>query len=120
MEPIKIELGKYRGSSSFSFVGRPEGRDARRDLKLSIKDKDSNDYIFIIPENTTNFSSSFYLGLLYESFHDIGFKKALQKYRFLLPQDPVWREILENNISEAKRHAQNQLVTDGGGLKKFI
>ncbi len=79
---IKIELTRAHrgGSGSTSFSGRPEGEKVRKELKIAAKDDDNNDYIITMPEDTTSFNPSFYLGLLFESIKKMGMEKFKKKY----------------------------------------
>lgn len=67
-----------------SFGGRKEGQLVREELSLNQKDYDEYRYEIIIPENTTLFEPSFYLGLLFDSVKNLGWDKFAQKYRFNL------------------------------------
>lgn len=79
---IKIELTRAHrgGADSTSFSGRPEGEKVRKELKFAIKDDDKNDYIITMPEDTTSFNPSFYLGLLFESIKKMGMERFKKKY----------------------------------------
>lgn len=79
---IKIELTRAHrgGPGSTSFSGRPEGEKVRKELKIAVKDDDNNDYIITMPEDTTSFNPSFYLGLLFESIKKMGMEKFKKKY----------------------------------------
>lgn len=118
---MKIDITKYRGNSSPSFTGRPEGESARLDAKLDILDKDSVKYIIEIPLGTTAFNPSFFLGFFYESIKKMGINEFGKKYQLvILEDDQELREHLEIDVSEGKRHALNQLNSKGGGLLKFL
>lgn len=107
----KIEILKYRGQGSTAFTGRLEGRMARADLKLDIKDSDENPYVVVIPKNTTSFNSSFFLGLFFDSIKRMGsIDKFYKKYSFEIEeQDAEWKTILERNLAECRRKATNEL-----------
>ena len=118
---MKIDIKKYRGNSSPSFTGRPEGESARRDAKLDKLDKDKEKYLVEIPIGTTAFNPSFFLGFFYDSIKIMGIEKFESKYEIVvLEEDQKLKEHLEIDISEGKRHALNQLNSKGGGLLKFL
>lgn len=111
MDNQKIDLLEYRGNGSTVFTGRKEGKLARNKLKLDEKDKDSIIYDVIIPKNTTSINSSFFLGLFYDSIEALGsIEKFVEKYRFVIEEeDQEWRAILERNLTECRRRANNEL-----------
>ena len=87
MDNLTINLLKYRGNDSTSFTGRKEGKMARTDLKLAEKDADGNKYEVIIPKDTTSINSSFVIE----------------------EEDAEWKAILERNLAECRRRANNEL-----------
>ena len=106
-----IELLKERrgGKNSTSFAGRNEGKSVRDTLKLDILDKDAEKYIIHIPEDTTSFNPSFYLGLFYGSIEKLTWKGFISKYRFNLNNilEPL-KSIISRNIEECERKAENE------------
>ena len=111
MDKQIIEIEKYRGHNSTVFTGRPEGKLARKDLKLDEKDTDGLTYVVVIPKNTTSFNSSFFLGLFFDSIKQFGsIEKFYEKYSFKIEEeDPEWQFILEKNLMECRRKATNEL-----------
>ena len=106
----KINILKYRGNKSSLFTGRPQGVTARKELKLTDKDKDNNKYGFIIPKGTTSFNPSFFLGLLFESIKTLGIEKFQNKYSFEYEDENI--EIKTNineNIEDGIRNAKNSI-----------
>ena len=71
-------------SQEISFAGREEGKMVREKLALTLKDYDEYRYEIIIPEDTTSFEPSFYLGLLFGSVKKLGWDKFAQKYRLYI------------------------------------
>ena len=116
-----IDLAKFRGNQSTIFTGRPQGRSARVDLKLDELDKDSDVEVhFKIPKGTTSFNPSFYLGLLYTSYKNLGIDGFANKYKFeIVDTDPSIRKVLEQNLEDGVRNAINEL-NKKTGLWPFI
>lgn len=106
-----IDLIKYRGHRSSIFTGRPQGKDVREVLKLSEFDRQSDVEVkFIIPEGTTSFNPSFYLGLLFDSYKTLGAQGFTAKYSFdIATSDPSIRRVLQKNLEDAARSAINSL-----------
>lgn len=116
----KIDITKYRGNSSDSYTGRPEGKDARKDLGLSKRDKDDLKYSVEIPTGTTAFNPSFFLGLFFDSIKNLGMDSFKHKYEIIvLEESEDLKAQLTLDISEGMRHARNQLKPRGG-LFSFI
>lgn len=115
MEIHKINLGEYKSGKSTIFTGRPQGTAVREKLGLDNIDKSNEDVIFIIPEDTTSFNPSFYLGLLFKSFKRLGIDKFDKKYIFEInTSDPATKKVLMNNLEDGKRYAINSLQSSGG------
>lgn len=111
-ERQRIELKKeHRGGlNSTSFTGRPEGHAVRIALKLSNKDNDDALYYISMPSDTSSFNPSFYLGLFYESINKLKWENFKEKYLFDLSNMPsALREVIERNLAECERKAQNEL-----------
>ena len=121
MATQKIDLTKFRGNRSSIFTGRPQGLIARGELKLDDIDKKSDvEITFTIPESTTSFNPSFYLGLLYESFVKLGVQGFDSKYNFeILTADPETVKVIQKNLEDGKRNAINELNRNTG-LWQFI
>lgn len=99
-----------RGISSTTFTGRPQGMQLRDTLKLDSLDFDDYKYIIRIPEGTTSFNPSFYLGLFFPSYKKLkgvdGFKR---KYEIVSQEkDEELRILLERHLIECERQAQNE------------
>lgn len=101
-----------RGASSkgTAFAGRPEGQQVREELKLKTLDTDVNLYSIVLPDDTTSFNPSFYLGLFFESVKKLGWEKFQEKYQFdYTIFRPVLAEVIRQNIDECERKAKNEL-----------
>lgn len=70
----RIELTKEHrgGPKSTTFSGRPEGEAVRLALGLSKYDEGSEIVSVTIPNDTTSFNPSFFLGLFFESVKKVG------------------------------------------------
>jgi hypothetical protein len=111
IQKINIDLGKFRGQRSSILTGRPQGYLAREDLKLDKLDKDPNTEIVLeIPEDTTSFNPSFYLGLLFDSYKKLGLDGFNKKYSFnIQTEDESTKRVLQKNLQDAARSAFNSL-----------
>jgi len=116
MDNQKLDILKYRGKDSTVFTGRPEGKQAREDLKLDERDSDGITYSVIIPKNTTAFNSSFFLGLFFDSIKALNsIEKFYEKYNFVIEEeDKEWVAILQRNLAECKRKAINEFNRSTG------
>lgn len=112
MEKIKIELTKeFRGGEkNTSFAGRVEGKGVREKLKLDTKDKNGNNYDITMPEDTTSFNPSFYLGLFYDSIKTLGWDNFIKKYTidYSNMSDDL-ADVIKQNIAECERKAKNEI-----------
>lgn len=121
MATQKIDLTRFRGNKSSIFTGRPQGIAARGELKLDEIDKKIDvEITFTIPDSTTSFNPSFYLGLLYESFVKLGVQNFDRKYNFeILAADQETVKVIQKNLEDGKRNAINEL-NKNTGLWQFI
>jgi len=117
----EIDLKKYRGNHSTIFTGRPQGEDARKELKLDGLDNNEDIEICLqIPSGTTSFNPSFYLGLLYPSFKKLGIEGFNKKYKFRIEEkDEEIRKVISDNLEDGQRNALNEL-NKKTGLRSFI
>lgn len=109
MKTIKLKPD-YRGKNSTTFTGRPQGKDVRKDIKLSECDKGNIDYEIVVPAGTTSFNPSFYLGLFFDSIVNLkGLKNFKKKYSIVFEDtDKELVEILEDDILDCERQACNE------------
>ena len=109
-EIIQLTKAHRGGEKSSTFSGRPEGKDVRENLRLSEKDKDSKTYIIQMPEDTTSFNPSFYLGLFFDSIKALGgMEKFSQKYMISLSNmEKKLQPIIQENLDECVRKANNE------------
>ena len=108
-----IELKKeYRGGNkSTTFSGRSEGADVRKKLELdSIEDSD-NQITVKIPNYTTSFNPSFFLGLFYESVKKCGTVDAFKsKFTFDLSDfSPELRDFILEDLNDCYIRCNNEL-----------
>lgn len=121
METKTIDLKEFRGNKSTLFTGRPQGELARKKLKLDKRDKDKIKYILLIPQNTTSFSPSFYLGLIYDSIKKIGLDNFDSKYQFKIEESENKEiiSVIKDDLEDAKRQARNA-INDTSSFRKFL
>lgn len=98
------------GTKSFSFSGRPNGKEVRGTLQLDQKDFDNNNYLIKMPSDTTSFNPSFYLGLLFESVENLkGLEEMKKKYEFdLYSIDDAFRDLVQEDLLDCERVASNE------------
>ena len=107
----KIDLSNFKNGNSTIFTGRPQGASVRERLELDKIDLNSEKIIFIVPDNTTSFNPSFYLGLLFKSYEKLGVEYFEEKYSFeLSTEDEPTKKVLLNNLDDGKRYAINSLT----------
>ncbi len=121
MTKSEINLSKFKGQKSSIFTGRPQGEAARAELHLDIIDKDDDLFVvFIIPEGTTSFNPSFYLGLLYKSLKSLGIEGFKNKYTFdIRVSDSVTKNGIIRNLEDGMRNAINSM-NNRTGLSPFL
>ncbi|MBQ6723784.1 MAG: hypothetical protein IJQ84_04635 [Paludibacteraceae bacterium] len=108
---------EHRGRSSkgTSFTGRPEGQQVREELSLSEKDRDEYTYEIVMPEDTTSFNPSFYLGLLFDSVKKLGWDAFSRKYQFNLDNfSESLRAEIRIGLDDCERRAKNELAGKTG------
>lgn len=107
---MRIDLQPYKNTSSSVFTGRPQGIQVREKLKLSDLDTTDEQVDIIIPEGTTSFNPSFFLGLLYGSIQRLGLDKFREKYHIVIStEDEDLHSVLDGNIKDGFRNALNSL-----------
>ena len=106
----------HRGVGSTLFTGRPEGKAVRKELKLNEKDKTSEIYTIYIPEGTTSFNTSFFLGLFFDSIKKLGSIESFKKkYIISLSKlEESLRPSIERNLNGCYRKAENELDKSTG------
>lgn len=107
---MTIDLSKYKSSKSNLFTGRPQGQDVREKLGLDELEKSESEIVFEIPDDVNGFNPSFYLGLLFKSYKNLGIKGFEEKYKFVIKSDnPHIIAILTRDLADAKRNAINSI-----------
>ncbi|MBL0327012.1 MAG: hypothetical protein IPP61_17925 [Cytophagaceae bacterium] len=111
MEIIKIDLSNYKSGKSTIFTGRPQGEAVREKLKLDSVDSNKDSIVvFSLPDDTTSFNPSFYLGLLFKSYQTLGVDSFDSKYSFeFVTKDDATKKVLISNLEDGKRYAVNSL-----------
>lgn len=120
MEPKVIDIRRFRGNNSDTYTGRPEGELARRALNLDEVDRTAMPVTVVIPRGTTSINPSFFLGLFYDSIKYLGgVRPFTERYTFdYEDKDPEIQGILNGNIDEAYRYANN-ILNKRTGLFSF-
>lgn len=99
------------GSGSTTFSGRKEGREVRRAHQVDLLDHDNKLYVVKIPNNTSSFNPSFFLGLFFPSIKKLGLDAFKNKFEFCYDNlYDVLKPIIRNNIVECFRRANNELM----------
>jgi hypothetical protein len=122
METIKIDLNLYKSEKSSIFTGRPQGKAVRDKLNLDKFDKDNNTkVVFMIPDNTSSFNPSFYLGLLFPSYETLGVEKFDTKYSFeILTENEEVTRVINSDLLDGKRSAINSMKNSSSIFGKFF
>ena len=115
-----VELAKYKSSKSNLFTGRPQGKQVRDLLELDKKEKSEKEITFLIPGDINGFNPSFYLGLFFQSYKNLGVEGFEKLFKFIIDsdnQDLV--KIINKDLADGRRNAINSL--DGTSIfGKFI
>lgn len=120
MDILRIDLTKFRGNQSTLFTGRPQGEQAREVLNLDKLDSGQGVVVLVIPQGTTSFNPSFYLGLLYDSIKRLGISKFEVKYSFEIEDpNPSVIKVIRKNLEDGKRNAINT-IENRTGLSRFL
>jgi ribosomal protein L33 len=122
METIKIDLNSYKSDKSSVFTGRPQGKSVREKLNLDKYDKDKNtNVVFTIPDNTSSFNPSFYLGLLFPSYETLGIDKFDEKYSFeILTNNDEITKVINSDLLDGKRSAINSMKKSSKIFSNFF
>lgn len=103
---------EHRGNNSSIFSGRSEGKDVRERLRIDEYDNDSEQYIVEIPNDTTSFNPSFFLGLFFPSIKKMGsLELFLHKYNITLSNfsDEDARRSINDDLIDCYRRAENEM-----------
>jgi hypothetical protein len=117
----EIDLSKFKGQKSSLYTGRPQGQSARAELHLDNIDKaEDTSIVLVIPDGTTSFNPSFYLGLLYKSYKSLGLEGFTKKYSFdIRVVDEVTKNGILRNLEDGMRNAINSM-NNRTGLSPFL
>lgn len=110
MSNLVLSIEDRGGARSTSFSGRREGRAVRKKHNLDEKDKDDNSYVVSMPQDTTSFNPSFFLGLFYQSIKKLGIDEFQKKYIF--SYDNLYeslKKVIKNNIDLSITRAKKDL-----------
>lgn len=112
MKTITLTKEHRGGNQSTTFSGRPEGEAVREKLKLDSIDGNSEGVVVIIPNDTTSFNPSFFLGLFYKSIKSLGSVDAFKKkftFDFSNFTDQELLKYIEKDIEDSFRRCINEL-----------
>ena len=109
---LKLTESHRGGVKSFSFSGRPNGIEVRKELNLDEKDKDHFTYKIELPSDTTSFNPSFYLGLFFDSIVTLkGIESFKEKYHIDIKSiNKDFQTVIEENLQECSRKAYNEYI----------
>lgn len=112
MRNLELTVTHRGGGNSTTFAGRPEGKKVRELIHVNRMDEDGETYTVVVPEDTTSFNTSFFLGLFYDSIVRFGSIEAFKK-KYILTFDCIKdlevRECLLDDIVDGYRRANNEL-----------
>jgi hypothetical protein len=107
---MQYSLKPFKNTTTTVYTGRPQGIDVRQKLNLEACDRNNETIELVIPEDTTSFTPSFFLGLLYGSIQKLGMEKFKEKYRLIIATDDnELRKVLDTDIQDGFRNALNSL-----------
>ena len=112
MKTINLTKEHRGGPQSTTFSGRSEGGQVRTELKLDTLDSVQEEIEIIIPDDTTSFNPSFFLGLFYKSMLTLGSVDAFKKkYKFNFSNftDGELKKYVEQDIEDCYRRCINEL-----------
>lgn len=112
MRTINLTKEHRGGAQSTTFSGRPEGEAVREELKLDVLDNSSEPVTITIPNDTTSFNPSFFLGLLFKSVKKMGSVDAFKKrftFDFSNYTDVELLKYVEKDIEDSYRRCVNEL-----------
>jgi len=117
-EKLQFRIGRYRTGSI--YAGKKHGLEAREYYDLDYYDNMSYQIIFIVPEDTTSFNSSFFIGLFKDSIKKLGMINFENKYKIILAEtNSTIRNKLNADIADGKRYFENSSLTWLQKLKRI-
>lgn len=111
METIILTKEHRGGVKSTTFSGRPEGQSVRQVLGLNDYDNKPESVIVKIPNDTTSFNPSFFLGLFFESVKKCGSVEAF-KQKYILDLSDFTEELrgyIMQDYEDCLRRCNNEL-----------
>lgn len=112
MKNLELTKTHRGGGNSTTFAGRPEGKKVRELIHVDKLDEDGETYKLVVPNDTTSFNTSFFLGLFYDSIVKLGsIENFKSKYilTFECIEDEEVRECLLDDIIDGYKRANNEL-----------
>ena len=83
------------------FIGRPNGKKARKHFKLDALDVSKDKIRFKVPENTISINSSFFLGLFAQEVIECGSVEKFFEYVDISQVDERFQEQLRSVVSRS-------------------
>lgn len=112
MRIINLTKEHRGGLQSTTFSGRPEGEAVRETLNLDALDNSDEIVTIKIPNDTTSFNPSFFLGLLFKSVKKMGSVDAFKKkflFDFTNYTDEELLKYVQQDIEDSYRRCVNEL-----------
>lgn len=112
MRIINLTKEHRGGARSTTFSGRLEGEAVREELKLDALDNSNENVTITIPNDTTSFNPSFFLGLLFKSVKKMGSVDAFKKrfsFDFSNYTDKELLKYVQQDIEDSYRRCINEL-----------
>lgn len=111
MKKIALTKEHRGGIKSTTFSGRPEGQAVRAKLGIDNYDNCSEQIEVSIPDDTTSFNPSFFLGLFFESVKKCGSVEAFKsKYKLNLSNvNEELQTYIQQDYEDCLRRCNNEL-----------
>lgn len=108
---IQLTKGQRGSTKSTTYSGRAEGKEVRNVLNLDSIDSENENVTITIPNDTTSFNPSFFLGLFYDSVKRCGSVEAFKsKFKIDLSNfDEELKGYITQDIEDCLRRCDNEL-----------
>lgn len=104
----RVDIAKFLPSSESDYLnGRPEGEDARKNLKLDEKDQRGEKTEIFISNKLIGINISFFLGLFSKSVVKYKENEFYRYYNFIYEDEETEKLVkkdIENGVKEALSH----------------
>jgi len=109
---IELTVEHRGGTGSSTFSGRDEGAAVRKVLNIDKLDKEDDCHVVRIPNDTTSFNPSFFLGLFYPSVKFYGsVEKFRERYAFDFTnfENEEMKKCMEDDLEDNCRRCNDEL-----------